>query len=82
MCVLFETLFPVPVETTIAAVAVAVIAVPPVVVVLFVPDGVPALVALVVEDDPVKVGAETLPDGVMVGLPPVVPTLPFAFSVP
>jgi len=80
--VLFDTLLPVPVLTTIAAVAVAAIAVPPVVVVPLVPAGVPALTALVVEELPVKVGAETLPLGVMVALPPVWPTSPFAARVP
>ena len=48
----------------------------------FDPAGVPALVALVVPSDPVKVGCETVPLGVMVALPPVPPTSPFAAIVP
>ena len=50
VCVLFETLLPLPVLTTIAVVAVAVIAVPPVVVVLFVPAGVKETVEFVGTD--------------------------------
>lgn len=48
----------------------------------FVPAGVPALTADVVPADPLKVGWLTVPVGVMVAFPPVVPTSPFAASVP
>jgi hypothetical protein len=63
----------------------------------FVPAGVPALTALVVALEPVKVSAGTVPAlpvnvcaaavrvatvGVMESLPPVVPTSPFAATVP
>jgi hypothetical protein len=69
----------------------------PVVVVPLVPAGVPALTALVVALDPVNVSAGTVPAfpvkvcaaavnvatvGVIVSFPPVVPTSPFAATVP
>lgn len=58
-----------------------------------VPEGVPALTADVVAELPVNAGAATLPEGVkatvefdpvgvIVSLPPVVPTSPLAASVP
>lgn len=79
---LFATLFPVPVLTTMAAVAVAAMAVPPVVVVPLVPAGVPAETAESVPADPVKIGAVTVPAGVILEFPPVVPTSPLATTVP
>lgn len=48
----------------------------------FVPAGVPALTADVVPEDPVKVACWTAPEGVIVALPPVVPTSAFAARVP
>ena len=47
-----------------------------------VPAGVPALAAEDVTRDPTNTGAEIVPVGVIVFDPPVVPTSPFATSVP
>ena len=56
---------------------------PLVAVAAFVPCGVPALVPLVAWlDVPVNTGAVTVPAGVMVAFPPVVPTSPLAAIVP
>lgn len=54
----------------------------PVVAVLLVPAGVPALTAEVVADVPVSVACCTVPAGVIVAFPPVVPTSPLAAKVP
>ena len=48
----------------------------------FVPAGVPALTALVVPWLPVNAGVDTVPVGVMLFEPPVVPTSPLAAVVP